>query len=84
MSLLRLAALIGVVSLLSCELNAAKRPAPPPPGTLGGKVVASESLRTSIAGRDLRAYVSELWNCASPQDVFAKTGAETAPGGTTT
>jgi hypothetical protein len=41
MSLSRLAVLIGVVSLLSCELNAAKRPAPPPPGTLGGKVVAN-------------------------------------------
>ena len=41
MSLSRLAVLIGVVSLLSCELNAAKRPALPPPGTLGGKVAAN-------------------------------------------
>ena len=43
MSFARLVVLIGVVSLLSCELNAAKRPAPPPPGTLGGRVVANDA-----------------------------------------
>src|SRR6266545_3264666 len=39
MAFSRLPVLIGVVSLLSCELNAAKRPAPA--GTLGGKVAAN-------------------------------------------
>ena len=54
MSFSRLAVLIGVVSLLSCELNAAKRPAPAPTGTLGGKVAAN--------GAPVAQAVVRVWN----------------------
>ena len=54
MSFARLTLLIGIASLLSCELNAAKRPAPPPPGTLGGRVIAN--------GAPVPQAVVHVWN----------------------
>ena len=54
MSLARLTLLIAIVSLVSCELIAAKKPAPPPPGTLGGKVIAN--------GAPIPQAVVHVWN----------------------
>jgi hypothetical protein len=54
MSFARLLIVIGVASIVSCELNAAKKPAPPPPGTLGGRVIAN--------GAPVAQAVVHVWN----------------------
>jgi hypothetical protein len=54
MSFARLAIVIGIASLLSCELNAAKKPPAPPPGTLAGKVAAG--------GAPVPQAVVHVWN----------------------
>jgi hypothetical protein len=50
----RLLIVVAIASFLSCELNAAKKPAPPPPGTLGGRVWAN--------GAPVPQAVVHVWN----------------------
>lgn len=55
MSASRFLIAIALISFFSCELNAAKKPAGPPPGTLGGRVIAP-------GGAPVPQAVVHVWN----------------------
>jgi hypothetical protein len=54
MSFPRFVFAVAIASFLSCELNAAKKPAAPPPGTLAGRVAAG--------GAPVPQAVVHVWN----------------------